>query len=737
MKRLGEMVGDSLHIFVLFSFALAQPVFDLLARHAEFFIVRNSEPVDVLLLILMLCLFLPLCVVLVEAVMGLLGPRMRTVGHGGIVAILTASIALQALKRTAILPGSFLVGIAALGGVIGAFSYLRFPPVRMFLTILSPACLLFPGLFLFHSQVFKIAFPQHASASGTKMVKTTTPIVMVIFDELPVTSLMDKQQQIDSVRYPNFAMLAQGAIWFRHTSAVSDTTAQAVPSILTGNYPNSSLLPTADDQPHNIFTLLESSHDFQVFGTMTHLCPDRLCKRDSEHLWKRMKALMLDLSLVYLHILLPQELSASLPSVTQNWTYFAHRTGKVPHDMEYRASLGKQLWHSIVGDIGKDRARLFSDFVNAIDSVTQPTFYFLHILLPHVPYHYLPSGLVYSTDKDIVGFVPENQDKWSNDEWAVIQGYQRHLLQVGFADTLLGNLLNRLKAVGLYDRSLIVITADHGVSFLPNDSRRQLTETNFSDIMFVPLFIKPPHQQKGTINDHPMEVVDILPTLADILKIRLPWAIEGRSAFNAVSPGRNKKFFSFRNIEERLTFDPGMLEARSTTLKRKLTLFGSGRDKSDGLFGVGPHKEFIGHRVDKMNISKEADVAIELDFPNLFLKVDPGTGFVPAHITGRVHTKPLHSKRKEEEPLHLAIAINGTISAVTQTWTFPEKGEMGRWSAMVDESVFRPGQNDVEVFLISLLEGKPVLERTQNFSWYRSAAVFLDVLHEIVSEQGG
>src|SRR4051812_17797796 len=35
-----------------------------------------------------------------------------------------------------------------------------------------------------------------------------TPVVMVLFDELPITSLLGRSGRIDRIRYPNFAALA-------------------------------------------------------------------------------------------------------------------------------------------------------------------------------------------------------------------------------------------------------------------------------------------------------------------------------------------------------------------------------------------------------------------------------------------------------------------------------------------------------------------------------------------------
>ena len=61
-----DFLIDALHIFVLSSFAFAQPLFGLLSRKAEFFVARHSKPVDIIVLILILCVVLPAILVAVE-----------------------------------------------------------------------------------------------------------------------------------------------------------------------------------------------------------------------------------------------------------------------------------------------------------------------------------------------------------------------------------------------------------------------------------------------------------------------------------------------------------------------------------------------------------------------------------------------------------------------------------------------------------------------------------------------
>ena len=66
---------------------------------------------------------------------------------------------------------------------------------------------------------------------------------MVVFDEFPLTSLLDEHYQIDSVRYPHFAALAEQSTWFRNATTVSGDTVVAVPSLLTGQYPDGFVCP--------------------------------------------------------------------------------------------------------------------------------------------------------------------------------------------------------------------------------------------------------------------------------------------------------------------------------------------------------------------------------------------------------------------------------------------------------------------------------------------------------------
>ena len=135
---------DACHIAVLSAFAIAQPLFDLLGRRPEFFAVRRSEPIDLFLLAVGLCLLAPLPLILLDAVARAVGQRMQRVVHGVLCAVLIAAVLLPPLERTLDAGPWPKLLIAGLAAVAGAITIDRWRPARLLLSYLIPVMLIFP-----------------------------------------------------------------------------------------------------------------------------------------------------------------------------------------------------------------------------------------------------------------------------------------------------------------------------------------------------------------------------------------------------------------------------------------------------------------------------------------------------------------------------------------------------------------------------------------------------------------
>lgn len=550
-----------LHLLVLWSFAVAQPLFDLLGKNGEFFAARGSTRWDAIVFALVLLLVPPAILLGLELVAG---RAIRWAVHAVFVGGLVALFVLQAIRGSGA-PGWLLVAAAVAVGTAAAELYLRVPGARLALTVLAPAPLLFLALFLFNSDVSRLSLSTEAAKAAGE--RPSVPVVLVAFDELPVNSLLDAHGRIDAVRFPNFARLARGSTWFEHATTVAEGTSHAIPAILTGRFPKAGEFPVYTDHRQNLFTLFGGAAKLHVVDQETHLCPPSLCAGLEGSLRHRTATLAEDTGVVYLHELLPDDLTGGIPSIANGWDNFLQDASK----------------HN-------DPGRIDPTFLESLRPSATPALWYLHLMLPHSPWAHLPSGARYAV-RPAPGW--GSDEVWTANQAAVDQYWQRHLLQLGYADHVLGRLLDRLHASGLYDRAVLVVTADHGVSFRAGQKRRPLSMANRQDIAYVPLFVKTPGQRAGDTVSELARTIDILPTLANATGVRIPWQVDGHSLLGA-RPAEHSVIL-IKDKGQRFVLPAAGLESlREQALRRQLRLFGSDEPAS-ALFAVGPDRGLLGH----------------------------------------------------------------------------------------------------------------------------------------------
>ena len=672
-----------IHLLVLSAFTTAQPIYDLLTRHPEFLPAHQSERVDILLLTLMLSLLLPGAAALVVRSLARVHPQLGTGTYLGLLGLLTAGLVLQGLKKLPA-PETAALVLSLLSGAAFVFAYCRLSVIRTYLSYLIPAAVLFPLLFLLDSEIRKLILPEPDSEVGIES-GARAPVVMVIFDEFPLISLLNGRREIDSNLFPNLAELAENSYWFRNATTNNESTLLSIPVILSGTLPRQRPfpLPLFREYPRNLFSLLSGSHDLRIREHVTGLNP----RRTPAPFGPRVRLLAEDLSVAYLHLLLPPAWASRwLPPVTQTWNQFLNPGAPGPI---------RRAWRDFRVDWSR-RPDRFRNFVDSIRGNGSPALYFLHTMLPHASWKYLPSGKLYTLSErpGVAGVVGPNSqgldvNQWLEDPWLVAQSYQRHLLQVMFLDCLVGGLVRRLRKEGLYDSTLLVLTADHGASFRPGDSRRRVTGTNYMDIISVPLIIKAPGQKEGVLSDRNVESMDILPTLVEMLGIETEWPLDGQSALDTEAPERSEKIV-YNDDGEKFSFDP-RLEARWKSLDRKLALFAAanGELSEQDLYRIGPHAELVGERTDAL-VQGKSDLTVEIDGSHLFRQVDLDSSFLLSRISGRVD-----GSQGSRIGRTLAIGVNGTVGAVTRTSHLD--GDTV-FSALVPETSFRDGSNRIRIY---------------------------------------
>jgi hypothetical protein len=672
-----------LNLAVLWTFAVAQPLFDLLKDNPEFFAARGSSGFDIVSFSVLLVVLPPAILLGIELLLGLIRPEVRQAAHIAFMGVLVALIAAQALKKSIDASDTVLIvlSLAIAAGVAALWA--RAEPVRSFLNVLSPVPLVFLLLFLLSGQISELAFPSEAKARSIGGV-ARAPIVMVLLDELPSNTIVDEHDRVDAKRFPGFGELARSSTWFRNAYTVYDSTERAQPAIMDGNLPERDKQPISSDHPNSIFSLFAKTHRMNVDEEATSVCSRDICTDTigDESYGKRMSSMAEDLGLVWLHVVSPPDIENDLTSVSENWGNFG---GNDDTAVQPSPSAGSRV--NTRANLNRGRSARFQAWMGRIERGRRPALNFKHTLMPHVPWQYLPSGRLYRRQPNDA--IPGLSTQSYEDQGQLDVLLQRHFLQTGFADLELQELWKKLKSDGLWDESLIVVAADHGVAFPHARERRRLGRQTAREIAPVPLFIKAPGQTQPRVNKAWVETIDILPTIFDILNLDPRVKMDGKSAFSPEVKNRRELRFEIRNTFQTLRIPADTFaRERQQIIERNHRLFGSGADGPDRIYEIGPHPELIGQPASAAGPKLDVDLA----YADEYEKVDPASGYVPAHVVGRV-------KGPDRHPRDIAVAVNGTIRAVGNTFTLAvgDPGELV--SVMVPEAAFHKGRNRVEVYL--------------------------------------
>jgi hypothetical protein len=313
-----------------------------------------------------------------------------------------------------------------------------------------------------------------------------------------------------------------------------------------------------------------------------------------------------------------------------------------------------------------------------------------------VPWQYLPDGRMYRkhAHEYIVGL---NGLPSFGDRWLLEQGYQRHIMQAAFTDRMVGQLVARLKDLGIYDKALIVITADNGESFLHANHDRHIADSvTFTDIASTPLLIKRPRQKKGGYDNRHVRTFDVVPTMADVVGIDMPWKILGRSIFKTRVPDQVDVYREQGGKGNRFSIDlAGYERASRAAIARKVKLFGS-EGKGPGLYGLGPNRRLIGQTLDALAPQRSNGFRgkITPEVTGLVSKVDTKSSFLPANITGQITGAGV------KRGMSLALALNGKIAAVGRSAMLAGDKRV-YFSFFAPPEAFIDGVNDAQVFVVS------------------------------------
>jgi Sulfatase len=669
------------HLAALWAYGVSQPVFSMLDGNPEFLVVRGSTRTDVVVFALLITVVPPLLVVAAEALASLVSRALEAALHTAGISFFVYVVGLEVIGVTGPARRAALLAPLVLA-VLGTLLYLRSRAVRTFLSF-SLALPVLGAL----SFVGTVPLAVDDARGENVAVGSPVPIVLVVFDELPLSSLLRADGSIDRIRYPGFGRLARDATWYPRATTVHESTTHAVPAVLTGMLPDRGELPRLTDHPDNLFTLLGERYGIRASEQVTRLCPSRNCPRTRDHVpaIDRQKGLAYDVAVGYLHRVLPASFRGELPAIGERWGGFGD-TARPDVRERVLVALDDGAWlRAAAGANGQERVQ-FASFLRSLrPRGTRPTLFFEHALLPHGVWRFLPSGREYSNAAWVAG-VEEDWNRLRPQRALVEIALQRHLLQVGFTDQLLGALLRRLEELDLYDQALVIVTADHGASFRPGGSLRTVDRRNLADIAAVPLIVKYPGQTRERTDTRDAKTIDIVPTIADVIGVHIPWRVDGRSLRG--SPSSRPVSVATNSGEVVGGTSNAVAEAVRSMARRNAALFGEG---NASMYRLGPHPQLHGRPVAAQPASRSGRPAVRLEDVEEFTNVRKRSFIVPARIVGEITDQSIGPGTA------LAIVVNGRVVATTTSYTLP--GRTG-FAVMVPETAYHEGRNAVDVFEI-------------------------------------
>jgi arylsulfatase A-like enzyme len=262
--------------------------------------------------------------------------------------------------------------------------------------------------------------------------------------------------------------------------------------------------------------------------------------------------------------------SFPLPVDTNQWWFrYTDLVGlNTLHTLQYsmlkslaaaRSYLNALIWSEEYPSPAEQDFKVARDLISHHDSAQQPFFLWVHIFPPHDPYipprpfrgKFLESSALTRT-YNFLGLRSDSAPR----NVTVEQLHARYDENIVYADHVVGDFIDWLKQTGRFDRSVIIISADHGESFEHN----WLLHTGphlYNDLIRIPLMIHLPGQRAGLRVEQAGEQVDLLPTILDVVGSKAPNWAEGISLKPALAgQALPQRFIFSMNMEPNSTFAP-------------------------------------------------------------------------------------------------------------------------------------------------------------------------------------
>ncbi len=101
--------------------------------------------------------------------------------------------------------------------------------------------------------------------------------------------------------------------------------------------------------------------------------------------------------------------------------------------------------------------------------------------------------------------------------------------EILYTDRQVERLVRDMKRLGIFDKTLLVVTSDHGEEFLEHGNWEH-QKTLYDEQLRIPLIVKfPDGERAGERVSEPVTLIDVAPTIADVMELDVPASFRGVS----------------------------------------------------------------------------------------------------------------------------------------------------------------------------------------------------------------
>ena len=655
----------------LSSMAIAQPLLDLYGKNTTVFSAAKLSPLEVLVFLLLVGLAPGTVCVGLDRLSALFGPKVNEATRLCLISGLSLLFGLAVARWLDVNRNIPSIAIGCLFAVVVPFAFDKSKPVRewsRWLSLLTVA-VLSSAVIALQPVLLESNGPKSDAVIGNKEFT----VLQVVFDEFPLYPLLGNDGQINAERFPGFAELANGATWYRNSVTKSNFTHQAVPALLSSSVPAEEGGPFLSEYPKNIFTLFAGATEVGGIEPVTSLCPHSVCGGKAGAIasfsLNRLTTFLRDAAYVYGQRVFPPVLRKYVPSIEGTWGGFGAVKNRFKD--QFNAGVLSQV------DAVESAVRIVSESTSSRVQV-------VHALLPHAPWRITP-------DFRVDALSPTISTQNPDDDEVIRDTYQTFLYQVGAADRVMQNVINVLKSSGKWDSTMLVVTADHGISFIPASPQRNTDFTDpeqVADVYRVPTFIKYPNQKSSATSDCAITNLDLLPTIIDVTSTQSSWTFAGKSLAGDCPTGRTRNVISATGQKAELAGGFEEVTARAAHYAGIVSNVGPIRNVAH----IGNSASLIG--VEVGNRPRDRLVTSwTTNQKRLFKNVAGERGAtIPGLITGKITlSQPLDAGTEG------VIAIDGIAAGVIGELS--SASSVVSYTAILDYTLLTPGPHTIELFI--------------------------------------